>query len=111
MKSWRNPHIVSFSDVVVDFRSGRQTPRDFLERCIARVEKSESQLQAFVTLDLDAARKAADASTRRYRDGKPLSPVDGCPVGFKDIMSTRDLPTQMGSPAFKGWLSQQDAAC
>jgi len=111
MKSWHNPHIVSFSEVVADFRSGRQTPRDFLERCIARVEQRESQLQAFVTLDLDAARKAADESARRYRDGKPLSPVDGCPVGIKDIMATRELPTQMGSPAFKGWQSQQDAAC
>ncbi len=111
MKSWRNPHIVSFSEAVADFRSGRQTPRDFLERCIARVGQGESQLKAFVSLDFDAARKAADESTRRYQAGKPLSPVDGCPVGIKDIMSTRDLPTQMGSPAFKGWQTQQDAAC
>lgn len=111
MKAWRNPHIVSFSEAVADFRSGRQTPRDFLERCIAQVEKRESQLQAFVTLDFDAARKAADASTRRYQAGQALSSVDGCPVGIKDIMSTHDMPTQMGSPAFKGWQSQQDAAC
>lgn len=111
MKSWRNPNVVSFSDVVSEFKSGRQTPRDFLELCIAQVEKRESQLQAFVTLDLEAARKAADASTRRYQSGKPLSPVDGCPVGIKDIMATHDMPTQMGSPAFKGWQSQQDAAC
>lgn len=111
MKSWRNPHIVSFSKVVADFRSGRQTPRDFLEQCIARFEQRESQLQAFVTLDFDAARKAADESTRRYQAGKPLSAVDGCPVGIKDIMATHDLPTQMGSPAFKGWQSHQDAAC
>ena len=110
MKAWRNPHIVSFSEVVADFRSGRQTPRDFLERCIAQVEKRESQLQAFVTMDFDAARKAADASTRRYQAGQALSSVDGCPVGIKDIMSTHDMPTQMGSPAFKGWQSQQDAA-
>ena len=111
MKAWRNPHIVSFSEVVADFRSGRQTPRDFLERCIAQVEKREPQLRAFVTLDFDTARKAADASTRRYQTGQALSSVDGCPVGIKDIMSTHDMPTQMGSPAFKGWRSQQDAAC
>ena len=73
MKSWRNPHIVSFSEAVADFRSGRQTPRDFLERCIARVGQGESQLKAFVSLDFDAARKAADESTRRYQAGKPLS--------------------------------------
>jgi Asp-tRNA(Asn)/Glu-tRNA(Gln) amidotransferase A subunit family amidase len=37
--------------------------------------------------------------------------VDGCPVGIKDIMATQDMPTQMNSPAFKGWQSGQDAAC
>ena len=111
MKFWRNPHVVSFSDVVTDFSAGRRTPRDFLEQCIARVEQRESQVRAFVTLDLDAARRAADASTRRYQAGRPLSAVDGCPVGIKDIMATHDMPTQMGSPAFKGRQSQQDAAC
>ena len=111
MKAWRNPCIVSFSQALAEFRSGRQTPRDFLERCIANVEQHESRVKAFVTLDLKAARKAADASVRRYKAGQPLSMVDGCPVGIKDIMATADMPTQMGSPAFKGWQSGQDAAC
>ncbi|MBI4191490.1 MAG: amidase [Betaproteobacteria bacterium] len=111
MKAWRNPCIVSFSQALAEFKSGRQTPRDFLERCIANVEQHESRIKAFVTLDLKAARKAADASVRRYRAGQPLSMVDGCPVGIKDIMATADMPTQMGSPAFKGWQSGQDAAC
>ncbi len=111
MKAWRNPHIVSFAEAVADFRSGRDTPRELLERCIANIKERESRVKAFVTLDLGRARKAADASTRRYKDGKPLSMVDGCPVGIKDIMATRDMPTQMNSPVFKGWQSGQDAAC
>jgi Asp-tRNA(Asn)/Glu-tRNA(Gln) amidotransferase A subunit family amidase len=111
MKAWRNPYIVSFARAVADFNTGKQTPRDFLERCIANVEKYESRIKAFVTLDLKAARKAADASSRRYKAGTPLSPIDGCPVGIKDIMATAGMPTQMNSPAFKGWQSGQDAAC
>ena len=103
MKAWRNPRIVSFSRALADFKSGKQTPRDFLERCIANVEKHESRVKAFVTLDLKAARKAADESGRRYKAGTPLSPIDGCPVGIKDIMATAGMPTQMNSPAFKGW--------
>jgi Asp-tRNA(Asn)/Glu-tRNA(Gln) amidotransferase A subunit family amidase len=111
MKAWRNPYIVSFARAVADFKTGKQTPRDFLERCIANVEQYESRIKAFVTLDLTAARQAADESAKRYKAGKPLSPVDGCPVGIKDIMATADMPTQMNSPAFKGWQSGQDAAC
>ena len=111
MKTWSNPNAVSFARAAADFRAGRDTPRNFLERCIANVEAHERRVKAFVTLDLKAARKAADESTARYRRGKPLSAVDGCPVGIKDIMATKDMPTQMGSPAFKGWQSGQDAAC
>ena len=111
MKAWRNPYIVSFARAVEDFKRGKQTPRDFLEQCIANVNQYEARVKAFVTLDRKAARKAADESTKRYKAGKPLSMVDGCPVGIKDIMATKDMPTQMNSPAFKGWQSGQDAAC
>ena len=111
MQAWRNPYIVSFARAVADFKTGKQTPRDFLERCIENVNQFESRVKAFVTLDRKAARKAADESTKRYKAGKPLSMVDGCPVGIKDIMATKDMPTQMNSPAFKGWQSGQDAAC
>lgn len=111
MNAWRNPNVVSFAQAVGLFASGRDTPRDFLERCIANIDKKEGQVRAFVTLNIEAARKAADASGKRYKAGQPLSMVDGCPVGIKDIMATSDMPTQMNSPVFKGWNSGQDAAC
>src|SRR5262249_49918924 len=60
--------------------------------------------------NLEAARAAADESTRRWRDGKPLSPIDGMPVGIKDIIETFDMPTQNGSPLFDGFRSDRDAA-
>ena len=91
--------------------AGRDTPRDFLERCLDVIAKRDATVQAFVTLNLEGARKAADAAGKRYKAGKPLSMVDGCPVAIKDIIATADMPTQMNSPAFKGWQSGQDAAC
>jgi Asp-tRNA(Asn)/Glu-tRNA(Gln) amidotransferase A subunit family amidase len=106
-----NPRVVSFSHALPRLRSGKDTPRALLERCIEAIAAHESRVKAFVALDLEAARAAADASTRRYREGRPLSGVDGCPVGVKDIMDTHDLPTQMGSPAFAGWRPRYDAAC
>ena len=111
MQAWRNPNIISFDRCVADFQSGRDTPRDFLERCLDVIAKRDKTVQAFVTLNEDGARKAADAASKRYKSGKPLSMVDGCPVAIKDIIATADMPTQMNSPAFKGWQSGQDAAC
>ena len=111
MQRWHNPNIISFDRSVADFHSGRDTPRKFLERCLEVIAARDKTVQAFVTLNIGAARKAADAATKRYQAGKPLSIVDGCPVAIKDIIATADMPTQMNSPAFKGWQSGQDAAC
>ena len=94
-----------------NFASGAQTPRQFLEASLALLEQWEPRIGAFVCTNLPAARAAADRSTARWRDGKPLSPIDGMPVGIKDIIETVDMPTEMGSPLFAGWRSEKDAAC
>lgn len=92
------------------FASGADTPRDFLERCLADLAALEPKIGAFVHLGLDAARAAADQSTTRWRAGNPLSPIDGMPVGIKDIIETIDLPTEQGSPLFVGCRTERDAA-
>jgi Asp-tRNA(Asn)/Glu-tRNA(Gln) amidotransferase A subunit family amidase len=101
----------SFVSCVAAFREGRDSPREYLEHCITNITALEPQLQAFVHLDLEAARRSADAAGERYRAGRPLSPIDGMPVGVKDIIDTRDMPTQMNSPIFKGFQPRRDAAC
>lgn len=108
---WANPDLLSFEQARVDFLKGGDTPRALLERCIERIVLRDGVVKAFVTTAFEASRAAADASSRRYREGKPLSPLDGCPVGVKDIISTADLPTQMNSPLFSGHFSGMDAAC
>src|SRR3974377_249377 len=90
--------------------AGKDSPRDFLERCLTSLEDWEPKIRAFVTLDLAAARAQADASTKRRRAGTPLSPIDGMPVGIKDIIETIDMPTQNGSPLFAGFRSERDGA-
>jgi Asp-tRNA(Asn)/Glu-tRNA(Gln) amidotransferase A subunit family amidase len=92
------------------FASGARTPRQFLEDSLALLEQWEPRIGAFVCTNLPAARAAADRSTERWRAGKPSSPVDGMPVGIKDIIETVDMPTEMGSPLFAGWRSAKDAA-
>jgi Asp-tRNA(Asn)/Glu-tRNA(Gln) amidotransferase A subunit family amidase len=41
-------------------------------------------------LNFDGARAAADASSMRWRDNKPLSAIDGMPIGLKDIIETAE---------------------
>jgi len=96
---------------VADFRDGRTTPRRFLERCLEAVSRHDRTIKAFVTLDARAARKAADAATRRYKMARPLSPLDGCPIAVKDVIATADMPTEMNSPIYRKWRPKADAAC
>jgi Asp-tRNA(Asn)/Glu-tRNA(Gln) amidotransferase A subunit family amidase len=104
------PRMQPFLPATADFASGKDSPREFLERCIAQIDAWEPKIGAFVTLNLDAARTAADRSTNRWRAGKPLSPIDGMPMGIKDIIETIDMATENGSPLFAGFHSQRDSA-
>ena len=97
------PVLMSYCDRIQAFRDGDDSPRDFLERCLERIEGFEKEIKAFTVVNIDGARQAADASTRRYKEGRPLSQVDGMPIGVKDIIHTADMPTQMGSSLFKDW--------
>jgi len=100
------PYLVARSQ----FADGSDTPRDHLERCLAALDIWEPRVDAFVHLNIDGARAAADAATARWADGRPLSPIDGMPLGIKDIIETIDMPTENGSPLYAGWRSDRDAA-
>ena len=104
------PALRSYLAATQAFTAGKETPRQFLERSLELLDYWEPQIGAFVATALPAARDAADRSGERWRAGQPLSPIDGMPVGIKDIIETVDMPTQMGSPLFDGWRSEKDAA-
>jgi Asp-tRNA(Asn)/Glu-tRNA(Gln) amidotransferase A subunit family amidase len=111
MSEHNKPVMRPYLAAAQNFASGAQTPRQFLEASLALLEQWEPRIGAFVCTNLPAARAAADRSSARWRDGKPLSAIDGMPVGIKDIIETVDMPTEMGSPLFKGWRAEKDAAC
>lgn len=101
---------LTFHDAVPRFREGSDTPRAYLERCLETIAAREPEVMAFASLNEAGARDAADASTARYRAGRPLSVIDGLPIGIKDLIETRDLPTEMGCAFYKGNRPGRDSA-
>lgn len=81
------------------FGSG-DSPRAFLERCLEAIERLEPAVNAFVVLDVTAARRAADESTRRWQSGTQRSMVDGMPVAIKDCFDVRGVPTRANCAYF-----------
>jgi len=101
---------LSFHDVTEHFRQGSDTPREYLERCLDAISTREPTIRAYVSRNEDGARTAADASSERWRAGQPLSAIDGMPVSIKDLLETRDMPTQMGCEAYTGNFPRRDNA-
>ena len=91
------------------FTNGSDSPRAFLERCLEVIAAQEDAVGAFVTLNIEGARAAADASTARWKAGATLSPIDGMPVGIKDIMETADMATEQGSPFLSAGMANVTA--
>lgn len=100
----------TFHDAVPRFLEGHDTPRAFLERCLEVIAAREPVVRAWVTINAAGARAAADAATARYRAGRPLSTIDGMPIGIKDLLQTKDMPTEQGTPLLKGAETKTDSA-
>ena len=101
---------MTFHDATPGFRDGTDSPRAYLERCLETIAAKEPDIKAFVTLNEAGARAAADESSRRYREGRALSSIDGLPIGIKDLLETRDMPTEMGCEAFISNFPKRDNA-
>ena len=110
MTAYQDYKPLTFHDATPRFADGNDTPRAYLERCLATIAAREPVVKAFTAMNEAGARATADASTARWKAGKPLSPIDGMPVAIKDLLETRDMPTEMGCAAFKGNFPKRDNA-
>lgn len=99
-----------FFKIRQQFLEGSLTPEAYLEECLGRIRQNEPAVKAWVTLNIDGARQQARASTERYRLGKPLSDIDGLPIGIKDLLETRDMPTTLGCKPFENNHTRRDNA-
>ncbi|MFJ7899263.1 amidase [Streptomyces sp. NPDC096198] len=82
------------------FHAGTLSPVQVIEDCIARIEKGNEDLNAFVLTRFTAAREAADEATRRYRDGT-ARPLEGVPIAIKDLSDFEaGVRTTFGSRIF-----------
>jgi len=106
----RNARYLCFAEARAAFAAGSDTPRAFLERCLETMAALEPQILAFVRLDREGARAAADRAAERWRANRPLSLVDGMPVGVKDCYDVQGMPTEVNSRMFKDNMAALDAA-
>ncbi len=90
-------------------RSGRISSRDYLELLLDRVDRLNPPLNAVVTLDVQRARREADAADRALADGRNLGPLHGVAMTIKDSFQTVGMRTTSGAPELSGHIPEVDA--
>jgi aspartyl-tRNA(Asn)/glutamyl-tRNA(Gln) amidotransferase subunit A len=91
------------------FRGGGTTPTAVAEAYLARIAALDGKVRAYLTVTAEQARTAAAASDARYKAGTPLGPLDGVPISYKDVLSTRGVRTTCGSRILERWVPPFDA--
>ena len=79
------------------YRSGQASPVEATRAVLARIERHNEALHAFVHVAPEEALASASASELRWRQGQPIGALDGVPASIKDLILTRGWPTLRGS--------------
>jgi aspartyl-tRNA(Asn)/glutamyl-tRNA(Gln) amidotransferase subunit A len=90
-------------------RDGTLTSLELLDAVIQRASFSESHLHAYLTLDRDGARSAAETADAAFAAGKDHGPLQGIPLAVKDNIVTRGVETTCGSQILDGYVPPYDA--
>jgi len=85
------------------------SPLELVEICLARIERGNSRLDAFLTVTAEQARKQARTAERELRRGAPKSPLLGIPVSLKDNFYTRGIRTTAGSKILSDFIPKADS--
>jgi aspartyl-tRNA(Asn)/glutamyl-tRNA(Gln) amidotransferase subunit A len=85
--------------------SARELAADFYKRIAAR----NPELNAFLALSPERARRQTDRIDALVAEGKPLPPLAGVPVAIKDVISTRGITSTCGSKILENYVPPYDA--
>lgn len=88
----------------------RLSPVELTMDCLRRIERLESSVKAWVTIDAEGALRAAKEAERVQMKGEWLGPLHGIPYGVKDIICTAGMRTSGGSNVNGGYVPDYDAA-
>lgn len=82
-------------------RAGDVKAVELLDEALERIGAHDGELNAFVVLDADFARREAEKVDARIARGEDPGPLAGVPFGVKDLEDCAGLPTSHGSLLYK----------
>jgi amidase len=98
----------SARDLAEGLRRRDISAREVLAAHLDQIDRCNPAINAVVSLDIEAAERAAADADRRSAAGEPLGPLHGLPISFKDSHATAGMRTTFGSPLHANWIPQHD---
>ncbi|MGH7264174.1 MAG: amidase [Candidatus Rokuibacteriota bacterium] len=92
------------------YRAKQLSPVEVTDTVLARIERLNPTLNAFLTVTADHARELARAAEGRATRGGLLGPLDGIPYSIKDLEPTAGIRTTYGSRFFEQNVPAEDGA-
>jgi aspartyl-tRNA(Asn)/glutamyl-tRNA(Gln) amidotransferase subunit A len=100
---------LSVAALATGFRTKAFSPVEVTKAVLDRIDLLQSRFNAFRAVDAQAALEQARASEARWSRGETLGPLDGAPVGLKDLLHVRGFSTRKGSLATQDAVQKEDS--
>ena len=104
-----NLYQLSIADAAQLIGSRKLSPLEYTDALLARIEALDPQLNAFITLTADLARKQAREAESEIMAGRYRGPLHGVPFALKDIYDTQGILTSGGSKVCSDNIPTSDA--
>ena len=82
--------------------------RDLVEDFYKKIKAEDPEIHAYLTLSEERAFAQADHIDKLVKQGAPLPPLAGVPIGIKDVMVTKGLRTTAGSKVLENFIPPYD---
>ena len=101
--------ILTIADASRQIAAKSISPVELAQDCLQRIEALDGTLNSFIQVTPDRAMADARAAEARQTGGTRHGPLDGIPIGHKDIYGTAGIATTAHSKLLQNWVPDQDA--
>ncbi|KAJ4252733.1 hypothetical protein NW762_010639 [Fusarium torreyae] len=99
---------LSATDVIVRIRDGQLSMEDYVKSLLARIKERDPVVRGWAYINPDQVLLEARKLDQVPKENR--GPLHGVAIAVKDVIYTKDMPTQFNSPIYQGDAPQVDAA-
>jgi aspartyl-tRNA(Asn)/glutamyl-tRNA(Gln) amidotransferase subunit A len=101
--------MLTLTEAAEQIRTRKLSPLELTRACLARIERLNPTLNAFITITAESAIQQARQAETEIMEGHSRGPLHGIPIGLKDLLDTAGVRTTAASNQFRDRVPAEDA--